>query len=179
MSVVPATIAAAIPLLGDVGTSNTHIMTMMNLQKKTFGHKMTMVTPATHLLESTVTIAGEVLVDTLPPATLMSLVLLDHLALQRTHLYGMSLVLCPLLQQREVTLGLRATTPLTTPVTLLATTMAHALGNSLPTTKVLPVGSNKRCKATYHPLDRWVQLAQGKGLQVDPPTQAGSLGPSR
>lgn len=153
-------------------------MTMMNLQRKTFGHKMTMVTPATHLLESTVIIVVEILVDTLPPATLMSPVLLDHLVLQRTHLYGMTLVLCPLLQQREETLALRATTPLITPVTLLGTTMAHALGNSLPITKVLPAGSNKISKATYHPRDRWVQLAQGKGLQVDPPTQVGSLGPS-
>lgn len=98
MSVVPATIAAAIHLLAGVAMSNTHTMTMMNLQRKTFGPKMTMVTPAIHLLESTVTIVVEVLVDTLPPATLMSLVLLDHLALQRTHLYGMTPVLCPLLQ---------------------------------------------------------------------------------
>lgn len=125
---------------------------MMNPQKKTFGHKMTMVTPATHLPESTVTIVVEVLVDT--PATLMSLVLLDQLALQRTHLYAMTLVLYPLLQQREETLALRATTPLTTPVNLLGTTMAHALGNSLPTTKVLPAGSNRISKATHYPLDR-------------------------
>lgn len=178
MSVDPAIIAAAIPLLGGVAISNTHTMIMMNLRRKTSGHKMTMVTPATHLLESTVTIVVEVLVDTPLPGTLMNLVLRDHLAQQRTHPSDMTLVLCPLLQQREETLALRATTPLITPVTLLGTTMAHVQGSSLPTTKVLLAGSNKTFKATFHPLDRWVQLAQGKGLQLDPPTQVGSLGPS-
>lgn len=176
MFVVPATIAAAIPLLEGVAMSNIHTMTMMNLQKKTFGHKMTMVIHATHLLENTVTM--EVLVDTLPPAKLMSLVLLDHHALQRISLHDMTLVLFPHLQQREETLALRVTTPLIIPVTLQGTTIAHALGNSLPTTKVLPAGSNKTSKATYHPPDRWAQQVQGNGLQVDPLTQADSLRPS-